>query len=497
MHDRSGDAAGKSEASGVNFDWDAAEWQETGRGLLDLAASASGDWGGRRPSPIPDSELIARFRQPLPQAPIATEMLVSQLKDLVASSAYNGHPRWLAYITASPVPIGVLGDMVASALNQNTALWRLAPGATTIELQTIDWIKEMLGYPASAEGIFVSGGQLSNVVAHAVARDFKAPWDVRQHGLRGPNGDAPRLRIYGSAEIHYCHQQAADLLGMGRDAVRLVPVDDNYRMRTDALKKMIAEDRAQGDLPIMVIGNAGTVAMGAVDPLGELAAIARAEDLWFHIDGAYGAFANIAASRPQEFDAMGEADSLSCDPHKWLYSPIGAGVTLVREPGLLDRAFEFHASYLETEVATREVDLLERSPENTRPFRALKVWLALQHYGLDGYREMIERNIQLAAHMERLVEETPGLSVVAPRELSIVCWRAEPAGVTDAEKLEELQTRVIEELEARGIAMVSNAKLADGRTALRGCIVNFRTTEEDVEAIVQASAAIAEELAGG
>ncbi len=496
MPDTSSASASQPVLPDVNFDWTSEAWQEMGQRPLDISVSASTGWGERRPSPPPDRDILARFRHPLPKTPIDVESLFTRVQDLITDSAYNGHPRWLAYITSSPAPIGVLADLLASALNQNTALWRIAPAATAIELQTIDWIKEMLGFPSTSEGIFVSGGQMANIVAHAVARDFKAPWDVRHEGVLGPTREAPRLRIYGSQEIHYCHQQAAELLGLGRDAIRIVPVDDHYRMRTDELRAMIVQDRARGDLPIAVIGNAGTVGTGAVDPLGDLLAVARAEGLWFHVDGAYGAFAALAPSRPRELDAMAEADSLSCDPHKWLYSPIGAGVVLIREPGLLEGSFSFHASYLETRDAAERVDLLERSPENTRPFRALKVWLALQAYGLDGYRDMIERNLQLAAHMERLVQDTPGLSVAAPRQLSIVCWRVEPPGSTNPDELERLQTKVIDELEDRGIAMVSNVQLADGRTALRACIVNFRTTLEDVEAVVQASATIARELVG-
>ncbi len=482
----------------VDFDWSPEQWQEAGRRVLDVAAKVSCDWDGRRPAPAMEGEDVgARFQEALPHAPVEVDDLISRIeKDVVPFSAFNGHPRWFAYITASPTPISVLGELLASALNQNTALWRIAPAATSIELQTVEWIKELLGMPDETEGLFVSGGQMANVVAHSVLLNAKIPWDIRRYGVLSPEPNAPRLRVYASKEVHYCHEQAAELLGLGRDAVRHVPVDDAYKMRVDALGSMIAEDRAKGDLPIAVVGTAGTVGTGAIDPLGELLAVAREEDLWFHVDGAYGAFAAIAPSvQGSELGVLGEADSVACDPHKWLYSAIDAGVVLIRHKGLLNRSFAFHASYLATDVAESEVDLLERSPENTRPFRALKVWLALQMYGRDGYRDMIERNLQLAAHMEQVVEETATLTPAAPRELSIVCWRVEPHGVTDVSVLDEMQTDVIEALEDQGIAMVSNATLRDGRTAIRACIVNFRTTREDVEAVVRASAEIGQELA--
>jgi glutamate/tyrosine decarboxylase-like PLP-dependent enzyme len=257
---------------------------------------------------------------------------------------------------------------------------------------------------------------------------------------------------------------------------------------------MIAEDRSRGDLPIAIVGTAGTVGTGAVDPIPELLAVAREEDLWLHIDGAYGAFATLAESCPAELRALADVDSVACDPHKWLFAAIDAGVVLVREPGRLEKSFAFHASYLETADRGARVDFLERGPENSRPQRAFKVWLSIQAFGRDGYAAMIDYNIRLAAYLEELVRTTPTLVLAAPRELSIVCWRVEPDGIDD-EALEELQVGVIAEIERRGIAMLSNARLLDGRTALRACITNFRTRAEDVEAVVHASAEIGAELA--
>jgi glutamate/tyrosine decarboxylase-like PLP-dependent enzyme len=463
---------------------------------LEIAIAASTGWAERRPVPDePPTEILARFRDALPDAPRALDEVLARVRDdVLPLSAYNGHPRWFAYITASPLPAGVAGDFLASALNQNLGLWRISPAATAVELQTLGWITDLVGLPAGTEGVFVSGGQMANIVAHAVLRDAKTPWDMRRYGARGLDGNAPQLRVYASAEVHYCHEQAAELLGLGREAVRLVSVDECYRIRLDALRAMIADDRARGDLPIAVVATAGTVGTGAVDPLPQLVELAREEGLWLHVDGAYGAFAALAASAPPELRALAAADSIACDPHKWLFAPIDAGVTLVRQPGLLARSFAFHASYLETSESDDRVDMIERTPENTRPFRALKVWVALQALGRDGYAALIERNIALARRMEERVRATPGLRLAAPRELSIVCWRAEPEGVANAD-LDDLQTRVIAELEARGIAMVSNARLLDGSTAIRSCIVNFRTSEDDVDATVDASAAIAAELA--
>ena len=477
------------------FDWDEARWRDAGQRLLDVVAAASAEWETRRPSPEHPDDALKFFSGTVPRKAVAFEELVARIeREVLPTSAYNGHPRWLAYIMGAPTPVSVLGSLVAAALNQNSGLWRVTPSSTAIEVQTLGWIAEMLGFPETAEGLFVSGGQMANIVAHAVIRDARTSWDVRRYGMRGPDGNAPQIRIYASSELHYCHEQAAELLGMGREAVRNVPVDEHYRMRLDSLSQMIVEDRARGDLPIAIVGTAGTVGTGAIDPIPELIDVARGEDLWLHIDGAYGAFAALAESCPPDLRALAEADSVACDPHKWLFAAIDAGVVLVREPGRLERSFAFHASYLETADRGARVDFLERGPENTRPQRALKVWMSIQAFGWDGYAAMIDYNIRLAAYMEELVQATPGLVLGAPRDLSIVCWRVEPGGV-EGTALDELQVGIIEEIERRGIAMVSNARLHDGRSALRACITNFRTRAQDVETIVQASAEIGADLA--
>ncbi len=478
----------------VTFDWGPETWERATKRAVELAVAVSTGWERRRPGPdAGPEEILMRFREPLPRGPSGFDAVAERLDELASLSTFIGHPRWFAYITSSPNPVGVVGDFVTAAINPNIGLWRGGPGATAIEVQSIEWLKELLGYPPEADGVYTSGGQFANIVAHMVIRNHAAGWDVRRRGMR-PDGTAPKLRVYASAESHYCHQQAANLLGMGTEAVRLVPVDETYRMRVDALARMIAEDRERGHRPIAIVGTAGTAGTGAVDPIHELLRIARSEQIWLHVDGAYGAFAVIAPSAPTSLRAIADADSIACDPHKWLYAPIDAGVVLVRKPNLLAGAFSFHAPYLHASGETdARIDLVELGPENSRRARGIKVWMALLAYGLNGYRDMIERNLLLAAYMERLVEAAPDLVLAAPRELSIVCWRVEPKGVPVA-RLDALQVEVIDELERRGVAIISNARLRDGRTALRACIVNFRTGPADVEAVVQASAEIGREL---
>ncbi len=484
----------------VDFDWDESTWRHIGGRFLDLAVAATTDWEGRRPTPDASvAEVDERMRGGLPERGEELDALVDGLTDdLLPLSGYHGHPRWFAYITSSAVPIGVLADLAASAMNQNPSLWRAAPAATTVELETIDWIKEILGFPPEAEGIFSSGGQMANILAHVVIRDQMAGWDVRRHGMAGPDGTGVPLRIYTSDQAHYCHHQAVEVLGMGRDAIREVPSDEKRQMRLDSLVQMIDEDVRAGARPVAVVAAAGTVAAGAVDPIPELLAVARDRGLWLHVDGAYGAFGVLAPSAPARLRAMADADSIACDPHKWLYAPIGAAATLIRKPGALQASFGFQARYLQYIDEPGRIDLAERSMENTRPFRALKVWLALRAYGREGYAAMLERNIRLAAYLEALIEATPGLVMAAPRDLSIVNWRVEPDSLAgDKERLDRLQLAVMHGLEERGVAVVSNAPLSDGSMALRACIVNFRTQPEDMEQLATASLEIAEKLAGG
>ncbi len=490
----------------VDFDWDRATWERIGRRMLDFAVDATSDWEDRRPTPDAlVADVLRRIRTQLPDEGIEPDLLVDRLeRDLVPLSGYHGHPRWFAYITSSATPMGVLGDLAASALNQNASLWRAAPGATTVELETIDWIKSMFEFPLDADGIFSSGGQMANVIAHTVIRDQMAGWDVRRFGMAGPppsNGThaspAP-LRVYVSDQAHYCHHQAVEILGMGRDAIRDVPSDERRQIRLDSLVQMIDEDRRAGARPIAIVAAAGTVAAGAVDPIPEMVALAREQSLWLHVDGAYGAFAVLAPSAPPRLRAMRDADSIACDPHKWLYAPIDAAVTLIRRPGALEQSYGFKARYLQYKNEPGRVDLAERSPENTRPFRALKVWLSLQAYGREGYAAMLEKNIRLAAYLEELIRATPGLEMAAPRDLSIVNWRVVPKAFRgDDDRLDRLQLAVMHELEEHGIAIVSNAPMPDGHTALRACIVNFRTAAEDMELLASASREIGEDLAAG
>jgi glutamate/tyrosine decarboxylase-like PLP-dependent enzyme len=410
---------------------------------------------------------------------------------------FNAHPRFFGYITAAPAPIGVLGDFLAAAVNANVGAWTLSPAATEIESQTVRWIASLIGYPADCGGLLVSGGNMANVVCFLAARAAKAGWDVRADGVARASGQ--RLRVYGSAETHTWIQKAADIGGIGTESIRWIPTDDKLRMDVSALRRQIEADRAAGDVPCMVVGTAGSVSTGAVDPLREIGAVCREHDVWFHVDGAYGGFAAALPDAPDDLRGLTTADSVAVDPHKWLYAPLEAGCALVRDSQLLRAAFAYHPPYYHfNEQATNYVDF---GPQNSRGFRALKVWLALRHVGAAGYRTMIADDIRLSRAMADAVRRNEDLQLVS-QELSITTFRYVPrelrASVGEPateRRLDALNRRLVDRVQTGGEVFLSNAVVGD-RYVLRACIVNFHTTRVDVEATVDIVVRLGRELDG-
>jgi glutamate/tyrosine decarboxylase-like PLP-dependent enzyme len=329
----------------------------------------------------------------------------------------------------------------------------------------------------------VSGGNMANLVCFWAARAARAGWDVRQEGSGGAR---PRLRVYASAETHTWIHKAADLSGLGTASIRWIPTDAAQRQDVDALRRMLVEDAAAGDRPLLVVGTAGTVSTGAVDPLPAIAAVCREHDVWFHIDGAYGGFAAGVPGAPDDLAGIGLADSVAVDPHKWLYAPLEAGCALVRDPAHLRAAFAYHPPYYHfAEQVTNYVDF---GPQNSRGFRALKVWLALRQAGAAGYRTMMGDDMRLARALADAVRRTPELELLT-QSLSITTFRYVPSALAatagdpaTAARLDAINRELLDRLQRGGELFVSNA-LVDGRYALRACIVNFRTTDADVEAV--------------
>lgn len=400
---------------------------------------------------------------------------------LFEHSVFNSHPRFWAYITVPAAPIGILGEFLTAAVNANCGAWLLSPMASEIEAQTIRWIAELMDYPTSCAGILVSGGNMANMLGLFAARQARAGWDARAEGLFGAK---KRLRIYCSDQTHTWIEKGADLSGVGTDGVRWIPTDRDLRMKVDELRKQIRSDRAAGEQPFLVIGTAGSVGTGAIDPLNEIADVCREEELWFHADGAYGGLAAMLPDTPSDLKGLSKADSVAVDPHKWLYSPLEAGCTLVRDPEKLRSAFSYHPAYYHFGVEA--VNFLDLGPQNSRGFRALKVWLALQHVGRQGYEQMLTDDIRLARELYKSVQDQPELQAFT-QSLSITTFRYVPSDVRDDSPeteryLNELNTALLTRLQNSGEAYISNA-VVGGKFLLRACIVNFRTRLEDIQSL--------------
>ena len=468
---------------------DPEEFRRLGHALVDRIAEHLEGLPGKPVSPGESPEVIRAVLggdRALPREGARPGPLLEEATELLLEhSLFNGHPRFFGYITASPAPVGMLGDLLAAAVNPNVGGWSLSPMASEMEAQTVRWIAELMGYPVDCGGVLVSGGNAANFIGFLAARaEAGARWEIRKTGLQGL-GSSP-LRVYCSPETHTWIDKAADLFGLGTEAVRLIPTDEGLRMDPRALRDTIRADRKAGLLPFLVVGTAGSTSTGAVDPLPDLSRICKEEDLWFHVDGAYGGFAAAVPGAPTDLVALAEADSVAVDPHKWLYTPLEAGCALVRRPEALRDAFSYRPPYYHFGVeATNYVDY---GLQNSRGFRALKVWLGLRQAGRDGYRRMIAQDMALAQHLHHLAREHPELEAVA-QGLSVSVFRYVPEELKDQvgrpeveEYLNELNQGIQDRLELSGDAFVSNAVVRD-RYCLRACIVNFNTTLDDVESL--------------
>jgi len=455
--------------------------------VVDFVARYRDGLRERRVAPHTTSaEIRAAFARALPEngAPFA-EVLAEVEEKLLPFVRHNGHPRMFGYVQSPGLAAANLADLVASTLNANLTAWRSSPGGVEIEQLAIEWIREMLGVPRAGGGLFVSGGSLANLTALIVARRVKAPIDLARLGARA----LPRaMRLYVSAETHHSVAKAATILGVGSDHVRVVPVDDALRMRVDVLEAMIDEDARAGHQPFCVVGTAGTVSTGAIDPLGEIAAVARRHDLWFHVDASYGGFAALASAVRPKLAAFAEADSIALDPHKWLYLPLDCGCVLWRDAGQARATFAHDAEYTRilTHTPAESFAYWEYGPELSRRFRALKVWMALRVAGVAAFRAAVEKDLACAAHLAAAVEASGDFELLAPVELGIVCFRHVPkdlASRADDRALDEWNERLLVALQRDGSSYLSNASVA-GRFALRACVMNHRTTLEDMARVL-------------
>ena len=434
--------------------------------------------------PVPP-DVEAALNQPLPTASEPAERVYEEfLSNVLPYTSGNRHPRAWGWVRGNGTPLAMLADMLASGINAHLGGGQQAP--TLVEEQVLQWLKEMMGMPAESSGILTSGGTMANLLGLAVARHAKAGFDLREEGLQGAH---PTLLVYGSTETHMWARKSMEFLGLGNQALRQIPVDAESRIDLEALKSQIKVDREQGFRPIAVLGNAGTVNTGAIDDLSGLAAICREEDLWFHVDGAFGALLRLSPRYAPMVRGMELADSLAFDLHKWMYLPFDIGCVLIRNRDAHTAAFATPASYLEETdrgMLAGGMVFSDRGIELTRSFKALKVWMSLKTHGIDTYAALIEQNMEQARHLQKLVENDAELQLLAPVAMNIVCFRYRPleASRVEPESLNQLNRELVLRLQESGRFVVSGTVL-DGTYAIRMANTNHRSRMEDFDSLAK------------
>ncbi|MEE9364961.1 MAG: aminotransferase class V-fold PLP-dependent enzyme [Cellulophaga sp.] len=424
----------------------------------------------------------------LPENGIPAAELISKTTNLLFDhSLFNGHPKFLGYITSSAAPIGALADLLAASVNPNVGAHILSPMATEIEKQTVQWLAEFIGVSPNYGGILVSGGNMANFTAFLAARTVKGPKNIKEDGL---SNTSQKLTIYCSKTTHTWIEKAAILFGLGSKSIRWIQADASNKMDIKVLEETIKKDLENNFKPIMIIGTAGDVSTGVVDNLKGISTICKAYDLWFHIDGAYGVPAAVIPKLKSLFEGITEADSIALDPHKWLYNPLEAGCTLVKNPQHLIDTYSSHPEYYNftnNEEGFAQ-NYYEYGFQNSRGFRALKVWLTLQQVGRSGYEKMISEDIELSKYLFELARKHPELEAVS-NNLSITTFRYIPLDYTNKEDikndyLNKLNEKIVNKLQIGGEVFLSNA-IVNEKYLLRTCIVNFRTSKKDIKEIVE------------
>jgi len=420
------------------------------------------------------AEMESRLREPPPEGATGFDELLARLeKDVLPFSGHHDHPRFFGYVPSEPTWPGVLGDFIASGANVFAGTWLQSAGASTVELVVIDWFRQWLGFGGQASGILLPGGSLANLTAIACARETTA------------GGRAENAVVYVTAQTHSSVTRALRVLGFGPEQMRSVAVDDRLRLRPDALAAAIEADVRAGRSPFLAVANAGTTNTGAVDPLTEVAAVCAEAGVWLHVDAAYGGFAVLTERGSELLAGIEQADSVTLDPHKWLYQPYECGCLIVREGPLLSQAFHILPDYLQdTAVGGVEVNFADRGIQLSRSARAFKIWLSLHAFGVGAFRAAIDRSLDLALHADARVRASAELELLSPATLGVVCFRRHPAGLDDEPQLEALNQSLDRRLAESGEGLVSSTRV-DGRYALRICVLNHSSRAQDVDRVLQ------------
>jgi aromatic-L-amino-acid decarboxylase len=411
-----------------------------------------------------------------PAGPSSFESVLQQFRErIVPHHAREPHPRFLGYIPSCPTYPAVMGDWLAAGFNFFAGVWQVAAGPNEVELTVLEWFRRWMRMPEGTRGLLTSGGSAATVTAVVAAR-HAAIGDAVQ--------EMSRLTVYCSDQAHSSVMKAAWIAGVPRTNVRAVPSDAAFRLRMQPLREMVQQDQSSGLRPFLLCATAGATNTGAVDPLHALADFAAEQKIWLHTDSAYAGFSVLTDRGRRLLDGLGRADSLTLDPHKWLYVPFECGCLLVRDPSALERAFSVHPEYLQdVRVRDTEVNFSDYGEQLTRYSRALKVWVSIQYYGTDAISAAQEHGMALAELAERIVRETPDLEILSPAQFGIVCFRVHPRGMSEVERLNALNERVNEKVNRSGFVLMSSTRLR-GALSLRLCIPGYRTTEQDIRAVI-------------
>ena len=431
------------------------------------------------------AELEHLFNEPLPETGIAIEDILRRFREDIEPNAMGvPSPKYFGQFNPTPLPIGVWADVLSSLLNQNAGAWRNGPTSAMIEARVIRWLCDLLEYGADSFGTLASGGSEANLIALKCARD-KAVSSIKDRGVRSAERD---LVVYASEQCHYSIDKSVDLLGLGRESLRKIPTDENFHIRLDALQQEIDKDRAAGRLPCCIVGVAGTTSTGVIDPLADLAALAREHRCWFHVDAAYGAPLAFSAKHKQRLRGITLADSVTFDPHKWMFVPFACGATLVRDGGgVLRDSFDMSPEYLSEDRggADVEFDFFRYGQMGTRRFNSLKLWMAMKFMGRQGYAQTVERQIDLTNYLASKLDRLPGFKRLGQVETAVCCFRYLPDSLAQSSGVEQdrMQQRLQQTIERSGEAWLTTTVL-HGRRALRVNINSFLTEQRHVDVLL-------------
>lgn len=471
-----------------NADLPPDEFRALGYRVVDMIAEYYNSLRERPVFPAKRSEEVAaRFKEPLPEVGQAPHAILDEWADkILPNTTHVGSPRYFGFVMGSGTMMATLAEALAASVNMNTGGWKASPAGTEIERQTIAWIAELVGYPTTCGGLFTSGGTMANFTALLTALRNTAPYDTTEDGLQSRERPGRFLIYMADHEGHVSITRVADMLNLGRSAIRRVPSAEDFTMLPGALDAMLAQDRAQGDIPLCVVAQVGSINVGAVDPLDEIAGVCAKHGVWLHADGANGAFGRLVPEKEPLYRGLERADSLTLDPHKWLFIPYECGCVLVRDPEKLRRAFSMTAPYLRGSLPSEYSgqDYLEYGPQMSRGFRALKVWMTLKHYGVAGYRKLLAQGVQCVKRLDELVRTSPDFEVLHEPQLFIYSFRYAPAGYpkSDEAYLDRLNQRIADEIQASGFAFIMTSRVR-GHTVLRMSVCSHRTTLADMDAV--------------